>query len=83
MHVCMIDVVDDVVILDDRVFDALANRTGNGPGLCMDKTELADFFHDGTNAAGFVEILHMIRAARTHLADIGSFTADFVEGVEG
>ncbi len=79
LHIRMIDRVDDLRISDLAVFNQLADRFSvNRLAVKVQCTELRDLVHDGVDAAGLVQLFHIVRACRCQMTDIRRLLRKFI-----
>ena len=65
---------------NDRVFDQSADGlTGDGLAALVDESQFAQFVHDRRDAAGFVQVNHMMESAGAQFGQVRSLLGDFVK----
>ena len=76
--------VDYVRTADFRVFDQSADGlTGNGLAGFDDEPFLCQFMHNRADAAGFVQVRHMMGAAGAQESQVGGLLGNFIEQFQG
>lgn len=75
----VIDAVNDIAVEDFGVLDAVADRARNRQGVEMNQALLGELMHDSRNAAGLIEVRHMMLAGRAELRDVRRAARNLIE----
>jgi hypothetical protein len=75
----VIDAVDDRAVEDLGVLDAVADRARDRQRVEVDQALLGELVHDGRDAAGLVEVRHVVLAGRAELRDVRRAARDLIE----